>query len=186
MGSVPTGLWLGHLVAGVDVRTVGSRRTGATNVMRSLGAPAALTVLALDVLKGLVPVLVARGLTGSDYLAAAAGIGAVIGHVWPVLAGFRGGRGVATGAGALVMFAPVPVFCAIAVMAVVVAITRYVSLGSIVAGLTVVVWAAAWRGHIPQSDAGLVAALLVGLLVVFVHADNLKRILNGTESRLGG
>jgi glycerol-3-phosphate acyltransferase PlsY len=186
LGSIPTGLTLGRVVAGVDVRDVGSHRTGATNVQRALGTRAGAAVLLLDFGKGLVAVLAVRAITGNDYLAAIAGLAAVIGHVWPVFAGFRGGRGVATGAGAMALFAPWALLVTLALMIVTVALTRYVSLGSIVAAVVAPVLVALLLGHVsPDSVAGIVAALPAGSLILAKHADNLHRLLHGTESKLG-
>lgn len=186
IGSLPSGLWVGRLTAGVDVRNLGSRRSGATNVQRVLGLRAGVIVAVLDVAKGLVPVLLVRGLSGNPYLAAVAGLLAVVGHVWPVFADFGGGRGVSTTAGALAGLAPVPVLCCFLVMAVTVALSRYVSLGSLAAAFTVGPLTAAWLGHAPQSDAALIIAVLGGALVALRHQDNVHRLLQGKERRLGG
>lgn len=185
LGSVPTGLWLGKMVAGVDVREAGSHKTGATNVQRVLGVKAGVAVAALDVLKGLVAVLAVRALTGDPYIGAVAGVVAVAGHIWPVFARFEGGRGVSTTAGAVCALAPVPFFCAFLVMAVVVLLTRYVSLGSLAAAYAVGPVAAVMLGRGPESDAVLVVAILGGGLVALKHADNVHRLIHGTERRLG-
>jgi glycerol-3-phosphate acyltransferase PlsY len=185
VGSIPTGLWLGRLTQGVDVRTRGSGRTGATNVQRSLGTRAAAAVLLIDFGKGLVAVLAARALTGNEYVAAAAGLAAVAGHIWPVFAGFRGGRGVATGGGALFALAPLATGIALAVFVALVALTRYVSLGSVVGALLVAVVVALLRGRTPQSEAALPLAVIVGALIVVKHIDNIQRLVRGTESRIG-
>jgi acyl phosphate:glycerol-3-phosphate acyltransferase len=186
VGSIPTGLWVGRLVGGVDVRTVGSHRTGATNVQRSLGTAAGLAVLLLDFGKGFVPVVAVRMITGDDYLAAVAGLAAVVGHDWPLFAGLRGGRGVATAAGALAPLAPLALLLTFLCLVVTVALTRYVSLGSIVAGTLAAVVVALLRGHVTgQVDAALVVALVAGALILFKHADNLHRLLHGRESKLG-
>jgi glycerol-3-phosphate acyltransferase PlsY len=186
IGSLPTGLTVGKIVAGIDVRTVGSHRTGATNVQRSLGTRAALAVFLLDFAKGLLPVVAVRALTGNDYVAAAAGLAAVVGHVWPVFGDFRGGRGGATAAGVVAPFAIWALLFATLCMALVVALTRYVSLGSIVASMLTAVLVALLLGHLaPDADAGLLAALLAGSLVLAKHADNLHRLLQGTEHKLG-
>ena len=185
VGSIPTGLWLGRLVAGVDVRQVGSRRTGATNVQRSLGTRLGIAVLVLDCLKGAVAVTVVRVVTGDDYVAALAGVAAVVGHVWPVLADFRGGRGVATAGGAMLALGPFSLATTFLVLATLVLVTRYVSLGSVVAGLTGVIWAVVLRHAPGGTDASIVVAALGGWLVVFKHADNINRLLHGRERRLG-
>jgi glycerol-3-phosphate acyltransferase PlsY len=186
IGSIPTGLWLGHIVGGLDVRTVGSRRTGATNVQRSLGTGAGVAVLVLDFVKGMVPVAAVSLATGNPYLAGLAGIAAVVGHVWPAFAGFRGGRGVATAGGALVLLVPIAVVLTFVVLVGVVALTRYVSLGSIVASALVPVMVALLFGHVsPDADAGILVALASGSLILLKHADNIGRLMRGQESRLG-
>jgi glycerol-3-phosphate acyltransferase PlsY len=185
LGSVPTGLWLGRVVAGKDVRREGSRRSGATNVQRVVGTWAGLTVAALDVLKGTIAVLAIQAVTHDPYVAAVGGVVAVAGHVWPLLAGFDGGRGVSTTAGAVLALAPLPFLGAFLVMALVVALTRYVSLGSIAAACAVGPMAAVLLGRGPESDAVLLVAVGAGALVVLKHADNMERLLHGRERRLG-
>jgi acyl phosphate:glycerol-3-phosphate acyltransferase len=143
-------------------------------------------VLLLDFGKGFAAVVAVRAITGNDYVAAIAGLAAVIGHVWPVFAGFHGGRGVATAAGVLAPFAPWALLIALGLMIITVAVTRYVSLGSMVAAATVAVLIALLWGHVsPDADAGLLAAALAGSLILAKHADNLHRLLHGTESKLG-
>jgi glycerol-3-phosphate acyltransferase PlsY len=185
LGSIPTGLWVGRALGGVDVRTMGSRRTGATNVQRTMGTGAGLLVLLIDAGKGAAAVLVVRAVTGSDLAGALAGVAAVLGHIWPLWAGFRGGRGAATAAGAMAAMTPLAFLGTLAVMAVVVFATRYVSLGSILAAVAAPIWVAALRGPAPEPDAGLVLALAVGTVVLARHADNLHRLLHGRESKLG-
>ncbi|HEV3232525.1 MAG TPA: glycerol-3-phosphate 1-O-acyltransferase PlsY [Candidatus Dormibacteraeota bacterium] len=185
VGSIPSGLWIGRLVKGVDVRQVGSRRTGATNVQRSLGTPLGVTVLVADLMKGFLAVNLVHLATGSDYLAVLGGVAAMVGHIWPVLADFRGGRGVATGGGALLAFSPPALLLTFALMAGVTALTRYVSLGSMVAGLGTALITVALRGHVPQSDAAILMAFAAGSLVLLRHADNLERLRHGREAKLG-
>ena len=186
LGSLPTGLWLGKLVAGVDVRREGSHKTGATNVLRVLGVRAAVAVAALDVLKGLVAVLAVQAVTHDAYFAAVAGIMAVVGHVWPIFAGFDGGRGVSTTAGGVLALAPLPFVGLFLVMAVAVLLTRYVSLGSIASAYAIGPLAALLLGRGPESDAVLIVALLGGSMVALKHADNLHRLLHGEERRISG
>ena len=176
----------GQAGVGVDVRTRGSGRTGATNVQRSLGTGAGAAVLLIDFGKGLAAVLAGRALTGNEYAAAAAGLAAVSGHIWPIFAGFRGGRGVATGGGALMALAPLATALAMGVLIGVVALTRYVSLGSVLGALSVGVLVAALRGRTAESDAALPLALIIGALLVVKHVDNIQRLIRGTESKLGG
>ena len=169
----------------MDVREEGSHKTGATNVQRVVGLRAGVAVAALDVLKGVVAVLAVQALTHDAYVAAVAGVIAVVGHIWPVFAGFDGGRGVSTTAGAVLALAPVPFFGAFLVMATVIFLTRYVSLGSIFAACAVGPLGAIFLGRSPESDAVLVVALGAGGLVVLKHADNVHRLLRGKERRLG-
>jgi glycerol-3-phosphate acyltransferase PlsY len=186
LGSIPSGLWLGKIIGGVDVRTIGSGRTGATNVLRSLGPAAAVAVLVLDFVKGTVPVVAVGVATGNEYLAGLAGIAAVVGHIWPVFAGFRGGRGVATAGGALVPLVPFAVLITFAVLIAVVAVTRYVSLGSITAAALVPIVVVVLRGHVaPNSDAGIPVAIVTGALIIIMHAENLGRLLHGREAKFG-
>ncbi|GAC1334604.1 MAG: glycerol-3-phosphate 1-O-acyltransferase PlsY [Candidatus Dormibacteria bacterium] len=184
-GSIPTGLWLGRLVAGKDVRKEGSRRSGATNVQRVLGTWAGVTVAALDVFKGTAAVLAVEAISHDPYLGAVAGVLAVVGHIWPIFAGFEGGRGVSTTAGAMLALAPLPFFGAFLVMAAAVLATRYVSLGSIAAAYAIGPLAAAGLGHGPESDAVLVVAIVAGGIVAIKHGDNVERLLHGRERRLG-
>ncbi|MHB8509383.1 MAG: glycerol-3-phosphate 1-O-acyltransferase PlsY [Candidatus Dormibacteria bacterium] len=185
LGSIPTGLWMGRLVAGVDVRQVGSQRTGATNVQRSLGTRIAILVLVLDFLKGSAAVMLGRLALGSDSFAIITGLVAMIGHIHPVFAGFRGGRGVATGAGAMAAMSPLPLILCFVTMAVVIKLTRYVSLGSIAAGLGAGIFAALLLNRLPGSDMGVPFGVLAGAMVLVKHSDNVHRLLHGKESRLG-
>ena len=185
VGSIPTGLWLGRAVGGIDVRSSGSHRTGATNVQRTLGTRAGVAVLVIDFGKGLGVVLATRAITGNDYVAAVAGLAAVVGHILPIFAGFRGGRGVATGAGVVCALAPLALLLAFLTLAAVVALTRYVSLGSVIGAMSAAIWVAALRGRTPESEAALPLAVATAALVVVAHADNIYRLVRGRESKLG-
>jgi glycerol-3-phosphate acyltransferase PlsY len=179
LGSIPTGLWMGK-AHGIDLRQVGSRNLGATNVYRTLGPRAGLFVLAIDMLKGVAAVLLARRFTpGGFFPVAAAGL-AVLGHILSPLAGFRGGKGVATGGGAMLGLAPSAGLIALLVFAVTVALTRFVSLGSILAALALP--AAVWLTA--RDVPGLLwVAVALSALVVARHRTNLARLLRGTEPR---
>ena len=185
VGSIPTGLWLGMMVAGIDVRTVGSRRMGATNVQRSLGVKLGVAVLLIDIAKGVTAVLVTRAVSGSDRLAAVAGVVAVCGHIWPVFANFRGGRGAATAAGAVLALAPLSLAVVALVMIGTVAVTRYVSLGSIAGALVVGPAVAFFLPLVHGSDAAVPASIVIAALVIYKHSDNIQRLRHGTESKLG-
>ena len=179
LGSIPTGLWVAR-ARGVDLRSIGSGNMGATNVHRALGGRAGLFVLAVDMAKGALAVVIARLLAPAGYWPVAAAAGAVLGHVVSPLAGFKGGKGVATGGGAMLGLAPVAGSIALLVFAGTVAATRFVSLGSILAALSlpIAVWLTA------RATPGLFdVALLLAALVVFRHRGNLTRLLRGTEPR---
>ena len=178
VGSLP----IGYLVAqrragGIDLRRVGSGNVGATNVYRTAGLAAAIAVMIADMGKGAVAVLIAGG--GSN--AVAAGVAAVIGHIYPVWLRFKGGKGVATASGVFAMLTPIPTLAAAAAFALVVARTRFVSLGSIVA--TIVLPLAEWLT--PGRLAVDVGATVVAILILFRHRGNIARLLSRTERALG-
>jgi acyl phosphate:glycerol-3-phosphate acyltransferase len=191
IGAIPFGILAGRLAGGVDLRQHGSRRTGTTNALRTLGTGWAAAVLVLDVAKGAVAVLLAQtlyqaGPAGSgEWVAATAGVAAVVGHNWSVFIGFGGGRGVATSAGGLLIISPWTLLVIAPLMAIVVWQSRYVSLGSVVAaaaapGVTAVLAAIGVVGW-----AAVGYALATGLLVIGSHGDNLRRLRDGTERRIG-
>jgi glycerol-3-phosphate acyltransferase PlsY len=188
-GSLPFGLWLGRAIKGVDVRTVGSGNLGATNVYRSLGRGIGVATLALDIAKGALPVLlVSRGALGRafpggpEWCAMAVGAMAVIGHVWTVFAGFRGGKGVATAAGVMAALAPMAMLCAAIVFVLTVAVTRYISLGSILAALAVPVAVAASSARGVRQPLFALGVLLA-LLLIARHRENIARLRRGEERR---
>jgi acyl phosphate:glycerol-3-phosphate acyltransferase len=177
-GSLPTGLWAGRR-AGVDVRRHGSGNIGATNVARSAGSRAALLTLAGDIAKGLVPVLVARALSMTPWVIAGVGVAALLGHVWSVCLRFSGGKGVATACGAFLGMAPLALAVALLVFAAAVAMTRYVSLASVMAGLALAAASLALGYATPVCAAALFTAAVIALR----HRDNLSRLRQGTEPR---
>jgi len=179
LGSIPTGLWVAR-ARGVDLRTIGSGNMGATNVHRALGGRAGLFVLAVDMAKGALAVVIARVMAPPGFWPVGAAACAVLGHVVSPLAGFKGGKGVATGGGAMLGLAPLAGLIALLVFAVTVVATRFVSLGSILAALSlpVAVWLTA--RHVP----GLFdVALFLAALVVLRHRANLARLFRGNEPR---
>jgi acyl phosphate:glycerol-3-phosphate acyltransferase len=188
VGACPFGLWLGRWFKGVDVRTVGSKNMGATNVYRSLGPALGITTLLLDAAKGAVPVWVAsRFLAGggpflSEAAGVVAGLGAVLGHVFSFWTGFKGGKGVATTAGVLLALAPLA-FAAFAVVFVAtVAISRYISLGSTLGALAFLVAMIATRPAPLTSPRVWLGAILV-VLIVWRHRENYARLARGEERR---
>lgn len=183
-GSVPWGVLLGRRLGSVDLRRHGSGGTGATNALRVLGWRASAVVFLLDFGKGAVPVLVARqaGLDGE--WVALVGVAAVVGHCWSPLLGFKGGKGMATGAGAAAGLFPW-VLLVFPLMVVVVALTRYVSLASLVGSVAVsaVVVGLAASDRVAWSVPLAIVAMTA--IIVFKHAGNIRRLLAGTERRLG-
>jgi len=181
LGSVSFAVVLVRWRFATDIRTEGSGNAGATNVLRFHGRGLAALVALLDVAKGAAAVLLARLVTADPRYAAAAGLAAILGHVFPLYHGFRGGKGVATAFGAFLALAPVATLVSLGLFVVIVAVTRYVSLGSVVA--MVVLPPAAGFLHAPRSV--VLAAAATAVLVVLRHLENLKRLARGQESRLG-
>jgi glycerol-3-phosphate acyltransferase PlsY len=188
LGSISFGLIVVWILRRVDLRTLGSGNAGATNVLRTSGRWPALLVLALDIGKGIVPVRVARLLDAAPEIVAGAALAAVVGHLFPLFFGFRGGKGVATGFGALVSLYPLATGAALALFLGTVLLTRYVSLGSILAAASAPPIAAlfarlGWTA--PAPPVALALACATAGLVILRHAGNLQRLTAGTERRLG-
>ena len=184
IGSIPCGLILGRL-RGVDVREYGSGRTGTANVLRTIGKKAAAVALICDLLKGVIAVIIARYVLGSPVGEMAAGFAAVAGHDWSIFIKFKGGRGVATSVGGLFVMAPLAGVGGIAVFVLVIALFRYVSLGSIVGALAGVAIMVAFTALDRAPWEYLVYTGVVVALIVFQHRDNIGRLLSGSENKLG-
>jgi glycerol-3-phosphate acyltransferase PlsY len=182
LGSVSFAVLLVRVATGTDIRASGSGNAGATNVLRAHGKKLALVVALLDVAKGAAAVALVRLVTADPFWAAAAGLAAVIGHVFPIFYGFRGGKGVATAVGAFLVLAPLALLCSLAVFVVVVALTKYVSLGSVIA-MVLLPPVAGLLFHAPRPV--VTAAAVVALVVVLKHLGNLKRLARGEERKLG-
>lgn len=189
LGSIPFGLILVRLVRGEDVRLSGSGNIGATNVARTGGAKLGVATLLLDGLKGYAGVAFAVAFShreaalDSGLPAALAALCAILGHVFPVWLKFRGGKGVATAVGAFLGLAPRAVLVVLAIFLIVVAIFRYVSLGSIAAAAVFPVLAYfLYRGTSTVAD--LLVMFAASLLIILKHKANIRRLLNGTENRL--
>ena len=181
IGSVPFAFLVARR-AGIDVRVAGSGNVGAANVLRTTGLlPLGVTVLALDISKGAATVLAAYAAAGNIQSIAAAGAAAVIGHIYPVWLRFHGGKGVAVAAGVFAVLAPLATIAATAVFFSTVWLTRVISLGSVAA--TVALPPAAWFAGAPTSV--VVAAFGTATLILFRHRANVRRILGGTERRMG-
>lgn len=177
----------GRIFKGIDIRQHGSGNTGASNVLRLCGVPAFLIVFILDALKGFVAVVACRRVFGSDahWLILLGGLLAIVGHTYSVFLRFGGGRGVATGLGLVFAVTPIAALGGLVVWAVVLAGTRYISVASIVAGIVTPILAVAipYPQSCPQPYRILFG--IVGLLIVMRHRPNIKRLLAGTEYKLG-
>lgn len=181
IGSIPFALLLPRRVRGLDVRRLGSGNPGATNVWRSAGTALGVSVMALDVAKGSAAVLLASRLDVDGRVMTAAGLASIIGHVFPVWLGFHGGKGVATACGVFAVLAPAATAASVIAFALTTWATRYVSLGSIAAGATL--GPAAY--FLDGAPVVVAAGGLAGLLVLHRHQQNLVRLRQGTEPRLG-
>jgi glycerol-3-phosphate acyltransferase PlsY len=197
VGSIPFGLLAGKLIKGVDIREHGSRNIGATNAARVIGWKWFPVVLLLDALKGAGPCLLALWLSphaGAD-LALFAAIGALLGHLYSAYLKFKGGKGVATGLGVVLVLTvmpdihvPLPALCGLGVFALTLLVTRMVSASSIVAALSIPAFYYAWLGaqtFVTPYDWRFVFLCVVSVAVVVKHRGNVRRIMNGSEPKLG-
>ena len=181
MGSLPLGFLLTNRLKGIDLRRVGSGNVGAANVHRTAGLKVALLVVALDFAKGAGSVVLASRLLGGVDATVTAGVAAIVGHIYPAWLRFRGGKGVATACGVFAMLAPAATAIAATGFIATVWITRYVSLGSVVATAALPLLAWLLDAPMPVVAGGTIAALLI----IPRHAGNLARVADGTERRLG-
>lgn len=190
LGSIPFGYLIVRATQGADVRETGSGGTGATNVSRRAGKTAGVVTLLLDAAKGAAAVVIAGYLVNAEpplaasWYVAAAAVAVVIGHMFPVWLGFRGGKGVATGVGVFLVIAPISIAVAGVVFLVVVSITRYVSLGSMLAAIIVPVFIEV-ESYALHADArpAFTCTVIIALLVVLAHRANIQRLIAGTESK---
>jgi glycerol-3-phosphate acyltransferase PlsY len=180
VGSVPFAFLLARR-HGIDLRRTGSGNVGATNVLRTSGVSNGVMAMSLDALKGALAVVVAERLTAGPATPVAAGLASVIGHIYPVWLGFRGGKGVATAAGVFAVLAPVALGIASGVFLLAVWVTRYISVGSLAGAVTLAVAASA--SELPAAIAA--GAIIAALIIVHRHRGNLARLLAGTERRVG-
>lgn len=189
LGSIPCGYLIVRLKSGRDIRQSGSGATGANNVTRTAGKGAGILTLILDALKGAGAVLLARWLLddpGTPWAVAGAGVLAVVGHCYPVWLRFRAGKGVATALGVFLVIAPLAVSGSLIVFIATVGLTRYISLGSILAAASIPIWALLQNSLIGPIDyfAPVLSSLgLVAALVIAKHHENIRRLVAGNESR---
>lgn len=192
LGSIPTGYLVGKS-RGIDIRTVGSGNIGATNVLRTLGKPAGISVFVVDALKGFlacsfVGVVIYRFLVGPvpgesiEFLKITGGLFAILGHNYTCFLKFKGGKGIATSSGVALALLPVALGIALVVWLVLLAITRYVSVASIAAAL-ILPFAAWWPGR--NTRTMIIVAAAIGGLAIYKHRTNMQRLMNGTENRIG-
>ncbi|HEU4796774.1 MAG TPA: glycerol-3-phosphate 1-O-acyltransferase PlsY [Pyrinomonadaceae bacterium] len=187
IGSIPFGYLIVKLTSGSDIRQTGSGGTGATNVSRRAGKLAGVATLLLDALKGALAVFVATKWYDwfqpdpliANWIVPGAAVAAIVGHIFPVWLKFRGGKGVATGAGTFLFLAPLALLCAAFVFLAVVLLSRYVSLGSILAAGTIPFFMLLTGATVPE----LVCAVAGAFLIIFAHRANIERIISGTESK---
>jgi glycerol-3-phosphate acyltransferase PlsY len=184
LGSIPVGVLVARFANGVDPRTVGSGRTGGTNALRALGPRWAAVVVLGDLLKGALPVLVARIVTGDPLVEVLCGVAAVAGAIWSVFAGFRSGRGVGTGVGTMLVIQPLAVVLAAPVFVLVIVLTRYVSLGSLLGSAVMFPVMLLLLLVVPETPLPYVIYSAVGAALIWLaHADNIDRLIHGTERK---
>jgi len=179
LGSIPSAYLLGKLIKGIDIREHGSGNVGATNAFRVLGKWVGLVVLLFDALKGVLGVLLAQNVGGPWFVVFAALV-VMAGHNYSVFLHFKGGRGVATGAGILIALSPETVIIAVLIFASVLWTTKYVSLSSIIAALSVPISMFVLNETLPVKILGLIAVAFV----IFRHRPNIKRLMDGTERKI--
>ena len=183
LGSIPFGYLIVSAKTGGDIRQTGSGGTGATNVSRRAGKAAGILTLIFDALKGVAAVLIARLLLTHQEHAlwwiGFAGLVAIIGHIFPVWLGFRGGKGVATGVGVFLVLTPLAVLVSGLLFLIIVALTRYVSLGSMIGALSIP--ASAWL--LDYGSPIVVTTLLGAALIIYAHRQNIQRLLTGKENK---
>ena len=177
-GSIPFGLLVTRMAGAGDIRVIGSGNIGATNVLRTGRKSLALATLLLDILKGAIPTVLALTLFSRD-IALATGLGAVLGHCFPVWLKFKGGKGVATAAGVILALSPLTLLAALLVFLAAATATRFVSLGSILAALT-----AAVAAYLLGDTAGALLFAIIGIIVIVKHHANIGRLVSGRESKV--
>jgi glycerol-3-phosphate acyltransferase PlsY len=184
LGSIPFGYLLVRIFRKQDIRATGSGNIGATNVARSGAKGLGLATLLLDLAKGLVAVLIARHIAPDNYdLAVLCAVAAILGHIFPVWLGFRGGKGVATGLGVFLALTWPAALCTLAVFIIVFALTRYVSLASIIAAATFPIFGLYFVS--PRTPIVIAGFIFIPALIIIKHHQNIRRLLSGTENRFG-
>lgn len=188
MGSIPTSVWIGKIFYGVDVREHGSGNAGATNTIRVLGYKAGIPVFIIDALKGWLAIFMSKVVFGyfpeiemSNIIPVIAAASVVLGHIFPVFAGFRGGKGVATLLGVGFGLIPIPALIALTIFIIVLLISGYVSLSSIMAAVTLPF--VTYFFVMPDNLILLLLTVAVAVFIPITHRENIKRLLSGTENK---
>ena len=186
LGSISFSMIIARYFAGIDIREHGSGNAGATNILRVLGPKLAATVLVLDLLKGVLAVLIAHWIGASDTLLVLTGVAVIAGHNWPLFFNFRGGKGAATTIGVMFSLLPLEAGTAAIIALVVLALTRYVSLGSIVFAtlIPILVYTGEWLFDLEISYAYHWFAIIAAALTIWRHRTNIGRIARGRENKL--
>ena len=182
-GAIPTGVILSRITAGIDIRKYGSHNIGATNVYRALGKKLGALTLLGDVLKGFLPVYLVYKVTGAETWTSAAALATFLGHLYPIYLKFSGGKGVATALGAFLVLSPEILIINTLIFILVVYLSRYVSLASILAASALPLLMYLVPHLYP--DSYIVTALIIAILITYRHKENIKGIINRTESKLG-
>lgn len=185
LGSISWGYMLLQLKMGVDVREYGSGRTGMSNVLRTGGVKSAAIVLTLDIAKGVISVIIARAVIGTTSAEVAAALIALVGHNWPVFLQFKGGRGILTALGGLVVMAPIAAVIATITFLTIVGISRYISLGSVIGVIIGAIAVLALALADVHSNTYMVFGFIAAAVIVWQHRDNIQRIRDGNERKIG-
>lgn len=181
-GSIPFGVILARYHGDKDITKEGSGNIGATNVARVIGKRAGAITLALDAAKGIIPLIICVVVSGRvPWLVSVIALAVFLGHLYPIFNYFKGGKGVATALGIFIFISPLSALCALIIFSVVVYIWRYVSLGSVIAAGSM----PALMGLFATSKFYILLSLIMGGLVIYRHKDNIRRLLEGTENRVG-
>lgn len=189
IGSIPFGFLVAKIVKGIDIRQVGSGNPGATNVTRVMGKSYGILVFILDMLKGLIPVFIFDHYFADHEHSLSlifCGASVICGHAFPVFLGFKGGKAVATGCGVFLWLAPVSLMISVAIWLLAVSVSRYISMGSILSSIVLVICTLVLeKDPFGQGISLTLFSVFISILIIIRHKSNIKRLLNGTESKIG-
>ena len=187
LGSIPTSYIMGKLIKGIDIRDFGSGNVGATNALRILGTKVGIITLIMDIGKGFLAVNIARFIIQepSDLILIIAGLFAILGHIFTIFLKFKGGKGVATSAGVFIALVPIPISIALFVFIVTVWLSKFVSLGSILAALTLFIseLVVNIRNSFSELEI-LIFTFIIALFIIIRHKSNIQRLINGNENKI--